>query len=79
MKGIGYKEMIAHLEGEYDLEEALRLIKRNTRRYAKRQMTWFRRYKEMIWYDLTDETAEAMEDMTMRSRLFLYGVPKCLL
>ena len=43
MKGIGYKEMIGYLNGRYDKDEAVRLIKRNTRHYAKRQMTWFRR------------------------------------
>ena len=46
MKGIGYKEVIAMLKGEYDEEEALRLIKQMTRRYAKRQETWFKRYHE---------------------------------
>ncbi len=71
MKGIGYKEIIACLEGEYDLEEALRLVKRNTRRYAKRQMTWFRRYRDMIWYDLTDGVTDAIADMTERARRFL--------
>ncbi len=65
MKGIGYKELIAYMEGEYDLEEAIRLIKRNTRRYAKRQLTWFRRYKEMKWFDLDEykDENEASEDI----------------
>ena len=60
MKGIGYKEMIGYLNGEYDLDEAIRLIKRNTRHYAKRQMTWFRRYDDMKWFDLSSyETPDA--------------------
>ncbi len=46
MKGIGYKELISHLEGEISLDEAIELIKRNSRRYAKRQITWFKRYKQ---------------------------------
>lgn len=71
MKGIGYKEIIAYLEGEYDLEEALRLVKRNTRRYAKRQMTWFRRYEDLIWYDLTGGTELALDDMTEKALQFL--------
>lgn len=54
MKGIGYKEIIAYLNGEYDLEEAVRLVKRNTRHYAKRQMTWLRRYPQMIWFNLSE-------------------------
>jgi len=44
MQGIGYKEVAAMLAGEYDEAEALRLVKQNTRRYAKRQETWFKRY-----------------------------------
>jgi len=44
MQGIGYKECIAALEGKIDEEEALRLVQQNTRRYAKRQETWFKRY-----------------------------------
>lgn len=54
MKGIGYKELISHLNGEYDLEEAVRLIKRNTRHFAKRQMTWFRRYEDMKWFNVSE-------------------------
>ena len=46
MQGIGYKEVAAMLAGEYDGEEALRLVKRNTRRLAKRQETWFKRYTD---------------------------------
>ena len=53
MKGIGYKEIIGYIEGRYDKEEAVRLIKLNTRHYAKRQMTWFRRYSDIRWFDLT--------------------------
>ncbi len=47
---VGYKELFAHFEGEYDLEEAIRLIKRNSRRYAKRQITWFKRDTEINWF-----------------------------
>ncbi|MDF2653551.1 MAG: miaA [Bacillota bacterium] len=54
MKGIGYKEVIAYLHGEYDLAEAIRLVKRNTRHYAKRQMTWLRRYPQMKWFNLSE-------------------------
>ena len=46
MKGIGYKEIIAMLKGEYEEAEAIRLIKQMTRRYAKRQETWFKRYHD---------------------------------
>lgn len=54
MKGIGYKEVIGYLHDEYDLEYAIWLIKRNTRRYAKRQLTWFRRYDHIKWYNLSE-------------------------
>jgi tRNA dimethylallyltransferase len=45
MNGIGYKEIIGYLQGEYDLEKAEELLRRNTHRYAKRQRSWFRRYR----------------------------------
>lgn len=51
MQGLGYKEILAYLEGEYDLERAVYLIKRDTRHFAKRQLTWFRREKDVIWVD----------------------------
>lgn len=53
MKGIGYKEMIAYFNGEYGRDEAIELVKRSSRRYAKRQLTWFRRYDDMQWFDLS--------------------------
>ncbi|MDE6601843.1 MAG: tRNA (adenosine(37)-N6)-dimethylallyltransferase MiaA [Lachnospiraceae bacterium] len=53
MQGLGYKELLAYLEGEISLEEAVYLIKRDTRHFAKRQLTWFRREKEVIWIDKT--------------------------
>ena len=51
---VGYKEIIQHLEGEVSLERAIELIKRNTRHYAKRQMTWFRNDKSIQWFDVSD-------------------------
>ncbi len=51
MQGLGYKEMLSFLEGEITLEEAVYLIKRDTRHFAKRQLTWFRREKDVIWID----------------------------
>lgn len=49
MQGLGYKEIIAHLAGELSLPEAVELLKRNTRRFAKRQLTWFRRDGRIKW------------------------------
>ncbi len=54
MQGLGYREMLAYLDGETTLEEAVSLIKRNTRHFAKRQLTWFRREKDVIWVDRQD-------------------------
>ena len=54
MKGLGYKELFPYLEGEISLEEAIRLIKRDTRHFAKRQLTWFRREPEVIWLNKAD-------------------------
>lgn len=49
MQGLGYKEMLAFLEGEISMEEAVYRIKRDTRHFAKRQITWFKREKNVIW------------------------------
>lgn len=51
MQGLGYKEILAYLDGEITLEEAIYILKRDTRHFAKRQLTWFRREKEVIWLD----------------------------
>ena len=51
MQSLGYREIFGYLDGEYDLERAIYLIKRNTRHFAKRQLTWFRREKEVRWID----------------------------
>lgn len=50
LKTVGYKEIFAYLDGDYDLKEAIRLLKRNTRRYAKRQLTWFKKDEEYAWF-----------------------------
>lgn len=49
MQGLGYKEILEYLEGECSLEEAVYRIKRDTRHFAKRQLTWFRREREVVW------------------------------
>jgi tRNA dimethylallyltransferase len=55
MRAIGYKEMTAYLAGECGLDEAVRLIKRNTRHYAKRQLTWFNADKDILWLEYPAE------------------------
>jgi tRNA dimethylallyltransferase len=51
---VGIKEIIQYLDGEITLERAIELIKRNTRHYAKRQLTWFRKDKRINWFDIND-------------------------
>lgn len=54
MKGIGYKEIIAYFDGIYTREDAINKIKQNTRHLAKRQLTWFRRYDDMHWVNISE-------------------------
>jgi tRNA dimethylallyltransferase len=54
LRSIGYKEICASERGEHDLDEAVRLIKRDTRRYAKRQLTWFAADPKIIWLEYPD-------------------------
>ncbi|MDE7177273.1 MAG: tRNA (adenosine(37)-N6)-dimethylallyltransferase MiaA [Lachnospiraceae bacterium] len=59
MQGLGYKEILRFLEGELSQEEAVYLIKRDTRHFAKRQLTWFRREKDVIWVDKSEVDQES--------------------
>lgn len=65
MKGIGYKEIIGYFNGKYTEEEAIDLIKKNTRHLAKRQITWFKRYDDIHWIDISQyqNDEEAIEGM----------------
>lgn len=58
MKGLGYKEIIKYLEGEYTYNEAIEILKRDSRRFAKRQLTWFRRDDRIYWVDIDEITCE---------------------
>lgn len=49
MQGLGYKEILSYLDGDYTLEEAVEIIKKETRHFAKRQLTWFRREPDVVW------------------------------
>ena len=51
---VGYKEMFAYLDGEYDLDRSIELIQRNTRHYAKKQLSWFKRYGDVQWFSPYD-------------------------
>ena len=54
MQGLGYKEILDYLDGKISLDEAIYILKRETRHFAKRQLTWFRREKDVIWFDRRD-------------------------
>ena len=51
MQGLGYKEIASYLSGEISLDEAIYILKRDTRHFAKRQLTWFKRERDVIWLD----------------------------
>lgn len=61
MQAIGYKDIAMYLQGQITLDEAIRLVKRGTKRYAKRQFTWFRKEEDIHWIDITgiNESHEA--------------------
>ena len=65
---IGYREPIQHLKGELAYDEMVRLVKRNTRRYAKRQLTWFRRYDQYHWMDADEASVEAVLEFYQERR-----------
>lgn len=66
MKAIGYRQIISYLEGEYDLDTAIELIKRDSRRYAKRQLTWFRRYENAVWINVDSINTEQISDFIIK-------------
>lgn len=72
MKAIGYKEIISFLEGDISKDEAIHLLKRNSRRFAKRQFTWFKNRLPVEWYDIQQGTyAHVYHDIFERSAGFL--------
>jgi tRNA dimethylallyltransferase len=64
LRALGYEEIAGWLRGAYGYDEAVRLLKRNTRRYAKRQLTWFRRDPRIRWIDVTGISEEALLERT---------------
>jgi len=61
LRSIGYKEVVAHLSGDVSAEEAVRLIKRNTRHYAKRQLTWFKADPDILWFEYPEKFDKMLE------------------
>jgi tRNA dimethylallyltransferase len=54
LQTVGYSELFQHFDGDLSLEEAVEEIKKNSRRYAKRQLTWFRRDPDVNWFDVSE-------------------------
>lgn len=69
MQGLGYKEILAYLDGECTLEEAVYILKRDTRHFAKRQLTWFRREHEVRWIERQEYPDEAAMLQAMLAQL----------
>ena len=66
LQTVGYRELIAHLETEQTLEQAVAAIKQNTRRFAKRQLTWFRKDDQIIWFDYRTPVTAVVESLQER-------------
>jgi tRNA dimethylallyltransferase len=71
MQGIGYKEVIDYIEGNVSYERMIEVLKQNTRKFAKRQLTWFRREKNVIWIEV-DELEFKLDDIIAKM-LQIYG------
>ena len=76
MQGLGYKELLDYLDGNIELEEAIYILKRDTRHFAKRQLTWFKREPDVVWMDYSkynnncDEMLEKMLDIVTEKNIF---------
>lgn len=77
VQALGYKEFLPYLRGEEDLETAVDRLKRETRRYAKRQLTWFRREPDLHWLDRASYPAiEALADVILGLTKYAWGSPE---
>ncbi|MDW7673657.1 MAG: tRNA (adenosine(37)-N6)-dimethylallyltransferase MiaA [Bacillota bacterium] len=72
LQGLGYKEIIGYLKQDYSLAEAIRLLKRNTRRFAKRQFTWFKRDERIKWYEVKPSQNE--DEIVQEIYYFIAGL-----
>jgi len=74
-QGLGYRQIIAYLKGEYSKEEAIRLIKRDTRRFARRQLSWFKRDKRILWVD-TEKFSSSAEISDKIIEILIKKIPQ---
>lgn len=73
LQTIGYAELVEYIKGIYTFEKAVELIKRNTRRYARRQIIWFRRYKGVQWLDLENLSIKDAVDIISKKIILAWG------
>ena len=76
MQGLGYKELLAYLDGEITYDEAVYILKRDTRHFAKRQLTWFRREDDVIW--LNKDEYSYQEDQILEKMITILKEKKIL-
>lgn len=62
LQALGYKEIVLYLDGKLTLDEGVELLKRDTRRYAKRQLSWFKRNKRIHWFDRTEQRDQQIKE-----------------
>jgi len=72
LQTVGYQELFAHFDGQYDLETAVAEIKKNTRRYAKRQETWFRRDQDIHWIAYDASLQEVTDSLDPRIKAIIH-------
>ena len=68
LKSVGYKELFKHFDGEWELDFAISEIKKNTRRFAKRQLTWFRKNQDTLWVDFEEKRSEIIQKVKNKIR-----------
>ena len=73
LQTVGYKELFEYLDGHCTLEFAVSEIKKNTRRFAKRQLTWLRKNKDILWIPYNGETEKVLQIITDRLKTNLYA------
>ncbi len=73
LQTVGYRELFAYLDGEFSLDIAIDEIKKNTRRFAKRQTTWFKRYENVLWFDYNEDIPKILESI-VTSKHYINGV-----
>ena len=69
MQGLGYKEILSYLDGEISYEEAVYILKRDTRHFAKRQLTWFKREPDVIWLNKPDFAYDDQKILTYMKQI----------